>query len=161
MSRGKRRLALGSIVALLVVATGPGSGAVGAPKKVRIVEQPYARGVLGVAVHDPLEGYTAAGYCYSPDPLVPTGDEGCARFAIRRGDRSVSLAIEDTTGLPVLGMIVSEAGEVAGFFCGSTEDPVALPPGRHMWVWVVQGTCPGTYQPSIPTAGTVVAEFHR
>lgn len=109
--------------------------------------------------------------------VVGTGDPNANYdFAIRKGDKSVSVMILDDSERPVSGIVTQweQDGETAAGpatatsyhavtwqrFCTKTEAPVALKPKLPVRIIVMEGTCmDGT--PSAPTTGDIVVDFHR
>lgn len=90
-------------------------------------------------------------------------DFGAVRF---EGDseRFVHAKVEDASGRPIAGEVVQlgDAGSppiVARAFCGKTERPVKVWPGRPVHVYVYYGQGCGGEVVSAPTRGTVTAVF--
>ena len=98
--------------------------------------------------------------------LSAAGQEnlGAVRFAAGN-ERFVSVAVSDSSGLPVLAEVTQDydgdtGPEFSRFICGSTDGPVRIKPGIQTIVYVFAGTCEdGTN--SVPTAGTIRATFTR
>jgi hypothetical protein len=156
--RTRRWLSVSAVAVCLAAAFGPAAGARTRPP--REMSLPYAGPAYGASISTPVPSSTVAGYC---DPGIPQPpSKGCVRFPVQRGDRFVSLRIDDVTTLPVLGVAVDSHGRVLGLFCGATERPLQLPPdSAHVDVWAVAGNCPSVAQPSVPTTGTITATFTR
>ncbi|HVF53741.1 MAG TPA: hypothetical protein VNC78_09070 [Actinomycetota bacterium] len=97
----------------------------------------------------------------------------CVRLATKKGERYISVEIEDRSGLPVAGYIWVKPPRVmqdyvGGFndlhpFCGATSSPVPIRGGRPVMVYVNVGEpfvalhC----HPGLATIGTVSATFLR
>lgn len=147
-------LTIGAVV-LITAGTSPAGAA-----RTREMKLPYVGPAYGVSVSTPLPSSTLGGYC-DPGVSQPPSN-GCVRFPIKKGDRYVSLRIDDLSTLPVLGVVVDAHGRVLGLFCGATEGPLGVPPDvNHIDVWAVAGNCPSVAQPSVPTTGTITATFSR
>jgi len=95
---------------------------------------------------------------------------GCVVFFVRRTEHHVSLSIRDQSGRPVYatyGQDRQPAGgygpsnvSVEGDFCGKTKRPVAIKPGRRLYVFVYEGPGPNGC-PGVATQGKVTATFTR
>lgn len=144
----------------VMISVGAAATPAGAARDAREMSLPYVGPAYGASISTPVPSSTVAGYC---DPGIPQPpSKGCVRFPIKRGDRFVSLRVDDVTTLPVLGIAVDSHGRVLGLFCGATEVPLQLPPdAAHVDVWAVAGNCPSVAQPSVPTTGTITATFTR
>jgi hypothetical protein len=51
----------------------------------------------------------------------------------------MSLEIRVATSLPVLAVVVDEAGQVYRFVCGTSSEPFPIPGGSYVKVWLVAG----------------------
>lgn len=89
-------------------------------------------------------------------------------FALQptKSESRVSLALADTSGLPVPADLAEDInsdgiGDVhLASFCTSTSSPVRIKDrGVPLLVYVFAGTCDGL--PATPTTGTAVAKFYR
>lgn len=153
------KLAATTVAALLVFA-GTAAPSAGAARRTREMALPYVGPAYGVSISTPLPSSTLAGYCDPGSSEVPSN--GCVRFPIKKGDRSVAVRIDDASTLPVLGVAVDSHGGVLGLFCGATDAPLRLPAdAAHVDVWAVAGNCPTVAQPSAPTTGTITATFSK
>lgn len=144
------RLRAASVVSVLLVGVLAGPSGAGRPK-VRMASAPYT-GALAALVGTSTTPNAYVGDC------DPNADSGCVRFEIRRGERYLTLKVEDQTGLPVYAVAFAPDGSEVGEVCGSSDEPIAAP-GGYVDVWVTAGACYGSTSPSLPTTGTVQASF--
>ncbi|HEV2755429.1 MAG TPA: hypothetical protein VG318_06595 [Actinomycetota bacterium] len=75
-----------------------------------------------------------------------------------RGEKTVSIVLEDESGRPVAGLLHQGDSELANF-CGATEQPVRLVSRKPVHVHVYSG--PGCSDMSIATRGTVAFTFAK
>ena len=140
-----KRLIAVSAVALLVAAA-PALGAGGA----REVTEDYR--MSNGAFVDHGEAHWTLGSAYAP-------------FRAERGERWVTLAINDATGQPVRGHVHVDRDRDGKLdhqvdFCGKTAKPIAVQPGALVEVGVIMGLCDESTT-SIVTEGTITATFSR
>ena len=144
-----------TIAGAVVVSAFVGSPALAGNKTGRrTVEAPYTGAVIGAEATD-------GGFCLS-------AEFGCIDFMWLRGERSVTLEIQDATGLPVYGAVGQWVQgpdnlyvEELRYFCGKTTPPYKIDPKRgELAVFIFEGgplpECPG-----VATSGRVVATFAR
>lgn len=143
-----RRLAVTAVVAGALVAAWPA----GASTSGRTVSLAYqgAASVQGV-ISGAVDGQT--------------GQVGYVELTTSRKERTVSVSVTDTRGLPVAFQLsqgnTSDTATMTdlGEWCASTPHAVRLPhPGQPVVVYVELGAC-GT-SPSVPTTGTVKLTLH-
>ena len=112
-----------------------------------------------------------------PVSVLHTGDPAQSyTFPLKKGERSVSVRIVDEGEGDVAGVVsqwvmdrwYGEPNNGAGTghavtyvrFCNKTKGPVRLKPDIEVEIFVQAGTCAdGT--PSLPSSGTITAEFRR
>lgn len=124
---------------------------------VRTATKTYGRPAAGIGLST-IVGYGGGGGYCDPAAAPPTND-GCVRFRFKRGEKTYSLEIEDTLGLPVQGLVVNPYGQVEAQFCGTS--PMLPVKSGSIDVWALAGTCMDGTTPSIPTTGKVIATFAR
>lgn len=87
---------------------------------------------------------------------------GAVRFDSRQDERFVHLEIADETGGPVKGHVEQRLrgrSRLLGHFCGSTDRPFRIKPGRPVFVY--PGTAPCGGGATGATQGVVTARFSR
>ncbi|HWL65571.1 MAG TPA: hypothetical protein VNP73_06310, partial [Actinomycetota bacterium] len=82
----------------------------------------------------------------------------CVRFKPRSGERFVSVEIEDGLGQPVY-FWIGQREEDLQEYCGTMDKPLRIQPRLEITVFLIEGTCRGTYTPSVVSRGTVTATF--
>lgn len=96
---------------------------------------------------------------------------GCVNFTWRRGERTVSFEIQDTSGLPVYAQVgqwvlsedtryIRDRDMVS--FCGKTTRPFRIDPKKGdltIFIWDAEGPVPDC--PGAGSAGDVVATFTK
>ncbi|MFN2588416.1 MAG: hypothetical protein ABR613_09925, partial [Actinomycetota bacterium] len=92
------------------------------------------------------------------DPNDPGVSLAEVAFHPRPGERTVSVSLDDEAGWPVRGSIEQE-GNYVGPFCGETEKPMPIEPGKDVWVVVYSGVCDGSA--TVATSGTIEVTFFR
>ena len=136
-------------VALLALAA-PASGA----SKARDVTEGYSMASGAVISHGEVSGgevHWSAGSHY-------------AVFRAERGERFVTLAVEDQTGGPVMAHVHIDRNGDGKLdeqvdFCSESE-PIAVSKASVVEVGAIIGMCDGS-SPSIVTEGTITATFSR
>lgn len=78
-------------------------------------------------------------------------------FTARRGERWVTLALEDQTGNPVRGRVQINGDAVQ--FCSETDEAIRVRRGQKIRVSALLGSCDDGF--SIATEGTITATFSR
>lgn len=97
-------------------------------------------------------------------PAVLVGDaltveiNGVPEAAPARGEKTVSVVLEDESGRPVAGVIHQGDADL-GDFCGATEQPVRLVSRKPVHVHVYSG--PGCSDVSVATQGTAAFTFAK
>jgi hypothetical protein len=84
--------------------------------------------------------------------------EGCVRFTPKRGDRFVSVEIDDQVG-ELAYFWIGQREEDLREYCGPMNEPLRIQPGLDIMVFLIEGTCRGSTSPSVVTQGTVSATF--
>jgi hypothetical protein len=88
---------------------------------------------------------------------------GFVQIPSRPTDRRVTVAVTDTTGLPVAFEVsqwdadASGGERVLGSFCSITPSLRLPSPGHSVVVYINAGSCAG--MPSVPTTGTATATY--
>ena len=143
-----RKAALLIVIVLVHVSALPAHGK--SSDGTRTASKPYT-GAQAVLVGN---AGTPSAYVGDCDPAE---DSGCVRFKLGNKDRYFTLAVRDTTGLPVYAVVFSDGIELVDF-CGETAEPVRRTT-RFIEVWLTYGTCYESPTPSLPTTGVVEATF--
>lgn len=83
-------------------------------------------------------------------------------FQARRGEKAVTVKIEDATGRAVDANTWQGDGTDPHQFCNST-GPVPIDPHKpvYVYLWVGFSSCPLEEWPSLPSTGTVTVTFLR
>lgn len=86
-------------------------------------------------------------------------------FTPRRGERYVSVVIEDKTGVPVRAFVEQDVdddgqADLSVEFCGATSEPIRFQKGAPVEVWAQEGPCADN-SGGASTFGTVTATFTR
>lgn len=108
--------------------------------------------VLSAAVGQAAPGQRVVEKDYEPVYFIPSGTAGSiyasngVRFRPKAGERFFSVAITDSTGLPVPARIEQdtdgdEEPDIQHEFCGATDSPVEIVPDAQVVVWMIDGTC--------------------
>lgn len=148
----KKTIVVGLVVAVAGAAAGvPAEAAKRAKPKKRSVELAYTEPALGAA---------GAGVCLQGSSCLFYG-------APAAGEKLFSVVVEDDLGQPVPGSVIQDTNGDGSFlvtddltvgFCGATDEPVEIEPGKAVSVWVWRAgaspPCPGT-----ATSGTATATF--
>ncbi len=102
--------------------------------------------------------YSGAGGFVAGDTVgtIQTGTNWVA-FDARRGERWVTISINDGASGTVLGYVHSGARESS--FCQATDRPIRVVPGQTIYVAGMVGLCDGS--PSVVTTGEVEVTFSR
>ncbi len=137
--------------AAFLVLAGPASGA----DRARQVSEDYSMASGAVVSHGEVsagEVHWSAGSHY-------------ATFRAQRGERSVTLSVEDQTGGAVMAHVHVDRdgdGELDEQvdFCGETSKPIAVSKVSVVEVGAIFGMCDDS-SPSIVTEGTITATFTR
>ena len=83
-------------------------------------------------------------------PIQLVTNLGLALVPTNKSERSVMVAVEDETGLPVFALLAQVdpnctgtcLGEPIGSVCGASSHPLRLPyPGADLGIQIYQGTC--------------------
>jgi len=151
----RRTLAVALILGLV-------AGALVAPaeagKKKKKKKQRIERTVEGT--YD-LPTLVVAGSCSS------SGAIGCVALPSAGKERFVTAKITDQHGQPAFVSIGADTDgdnaddETYGFFCGETDEPIAIPPGTelHFWVGLTPDTGFAGCVPGFATSGSIEATF--
>lgn len=142
----KRAISLAVLISTLV------GGSAVAGTSGRTVERPY----------QPVEA----------DPTLPEGSvksTSSVTFRTRATERSVTVAIQDDSGLTVPGEVRQDVdgdgeADMVEEFCGSTPDAIAVEPGVPVTVVRITGSCTDVTDPTgfgTWTKGTVTATFAK
>ena len=133
-----------SVVAALLLSAGHVSAADAKKKKrakPRKMELPYT---------EPAYGTAGAGVCFQGSSCLFYGPPAPK-------EKFFSVVVEDDLGTDVYGSVIQDTNEDGNFlviddltvgFCGATEEPIEIEPGKAVSVWVWQGPgidppCPG------------------
>lgn len=95
-------------------------------------------------------------------PVTVYGEQvaGGVRFETRATERFVSLEIVDESGQAVKGHVeqkTKHGARLLGHFCGSTDEPFRIKPGKTLMVYPGSAPCGGN--PTGATQGEVIARF--
>lgn len=141
---GKKLIGLG--VALLLVAV---------PTAANAAKSRTASGEYNTVVVNPdTNGPSASGH-------ITNG----VQFSPRKGERFVSIVIEDESGLPARAIVGQDfdgdgIADTSREICGATTAPLKFRPGYDLVVWAQDGPCEdGTG--AVTTFGSVTATFTR
>lgn len=140
----KKLIALSTVALLAAAAPASGAG------KAREVTEEYTMSSGAFVGHGEAHWTLGADY---------------VRFVAERGERWVTLEVDDSTDQPVRGHVhidVDGDGKLDRQldFCGTTATPIAVKPGTVIEVGTIVGLC-DDMSPSIVTEGTITARFTR
>ncbi|MGH2757029.1 MAG: hypothetical protein ACRDI3_04505 [Actinomycetota bacterium] len=141
-----RAVALALAATLSVVSVAPADAEKKKQKRVertseaRYVLPPLGAGDFGIAV-------CINGQCV-----------GGAYFITAVNDNFVSVEIHDGAGQPVWARVYQDYDK-AVYFCGSTDKPLPIKPGKDVWVDLFQGPCLDPLGPALATTGVIQATF--
>ena len=148
----KRTIAVGMAASLLLL------GAVSAPAGARKKAKPRK---YELTYTEPAVGTAGVGVC--------TQGASCLFYGSRaKGEKFVSVEIEDDLGTPVYASFIQDTNEDGNFLrsddltvdlCGATAEPIEVEPSKaiSVWVWRTPGASPPC--PSTASAGKATATF--